>query len=107
MPGPGPTPAAELGLVPQLVEVVQDVGCESPLCRAEAVELPDRDEDAVDAPGAARVAGIQARSLARCRRGDGSVVTVDIIAAPLRHGGQPVGAIAFLDQVYPVPSAGR
>jgi hypothetical protein len=55
------------------------------------------------APIAAARSGIQARSLARCRRGDGSVVTVDIIAAPLRHGGQPVGAIAFLDQVYPVP----
>jgi len=44
-------------------------------------------------------AGHQGRAIVRCRRGDGTVIHVDVVGVPLRDHGQLIGAAGFLSQV--------
>ncbi|MEO6714754.1 MAG: hypothetical protein ABIM89_15190, partial [Mycobacteriales bacterium] len=79
-----------LPIVPGLFDLV-DVG----LLLGEHWQLP---------PVFAVREGQHARALARCRRSDGLVVSVDVVGVPLRDRRRIVGAVGFVSQIYPATS---
>lgn len=50
-------------------------------------------------------AGHHARALARCRRADGVLISVDVVGVPLRDRRRIVGAVGFISQIHPAPGS--